>query len=243
MTKLLELDGVSAGYGVFSVLHHIGFSVEEGEVVALIGSNSAGKTTTLRCISGLLKPTHGDIRFDGRSIAGLASRDIVGAGLVAVPEGRQLFPQLSVYDNLMVGGSNLRARSHRQVTLDRIYRLFPKLHERRDQLAGSLSGGEQQMVALGRGLMALPRMLLLDEPSLGLSPLIVRQLFRTISDIRAEGITVLLVEQNVRSALKVADRAYVIENGRIELGGPASELLRDPTIAESYFGSGSKERL
>lgn len=243
MTKLLELDDISAGYGVFSVLHRIGFFVEEGEVVALIGSNGAGKTTTLRCIAGLLNPLHGDIRFDGKSIAGRTPREIVGAGLVAVPEGRQLFSHLSVYDNLMVGGSNPRAKALRYVTLERIYHLFPKLHERRDQLAGSLSGGEQQMVAIGRGLMALPRMLLLDEPSLGLSPLIVRQLFRTISDIRSEGITVLLVEQNVRSALKVTDRAYVIENGRIERGGPAAELERDPSIVESYFGSGSKERL
>lgn len=243
MTNLLEVAGISAGYGVFPVLHAVSFYVDEGEVVALIGSNSAGKTTTLRCLSGLLKPTHGDIRFDGKSIAGAAPRDIVGAGLVSVPEGRQLFPNLSVFDNLMVGGSNPRAKPHRAATLEKVYTLFPKLYERRDQLAGSLSGGEQQMAAIGRGLMALPRMLLLDEPSLGLSPLIVRQLFQTISDIRAENITVLLVEQNVRSALKVADRAYVIENGRIEIGAAARDLERDPRIAESYFGTGSKESL
>jgi branched-chain amino acid transport system ATP-binding protein len=241
MTNLLTLDGISAGYGAFAVLHHIHIDVRAGEVVALIGSNSAGKTTTLRCISGLLKPTTGKIVFEGTDITRRTPHQIVESGLVSVPEGRQLFPQLSVMDNLLVGGSNSRARKHRKDSLERVFALFPRLYERREQLAGSLSGGEQQMAALGRGLMALPRLVLLDEPSLGLSPLIVRQLFKTIADIRDQGITVLLVEQNVHSALKVADRAYVIENGRIEFSATAADMQSDPRIAESYFGLGAKE--
>ena len=241
MSRLLEVERLEAGYGLFNVLHSLSFHVDEREIVALVGSNGAGKTTILRAISGLIAPTGGSIRLSGTETAGSKPSRLVAAGLVCVPEGRQIFPQMSVRDTLLVGASTPRARTARTASLDRVYQLFPKLQQRSSQLCGTLSGGEQQMVAIGRGLMSAPRLLVLDEPSLGLAPTVVKHLFRTIVDIRGQGITVLLVEQNVRSMLAIADRAYVIENGAIELSGSATALSHDPRVVSAYFGTGSKE--
>lgn len=243
MSRLLNVDQLRAGYGLFNVLHGISFHVEEREIVALLGSNGAGKTTSLRCISGLIVPTGGSITFQGRANARRKSSQLVAAGLVCVPEGRQLFPEMTVHDTLLVGASAPTARKARAETLQEVYTLFPKLRERREQLCGTLSGGEQQMVAIGRGLMARPKLLVLDEPSLGLAPTIVKQLFKTVQQIRDRGVTVLLVEQNVRTVLAIADRAYVIENGSVELSGPAAALATDPRVVDAYFGSGSKESI
>lgn len=241
MPSLLDIANVRAGYGMFSVLHDLSLRIEEGEIVALVGSNGAGKTTCLRAISGLLATRSGDIVFEGRSITNRKAFQRVAEGLVCVPEGRELFGELSVRDNLLVGGSSARAKANRAENLERVYELFPKLRARQTQLCATLSGGEQQMVAIGRGLMAMPKLLLLDEPSLGLAPTIVKQLFHTIEAIRAHGVTVLVVEQNVRTVLAIADRAYVIENGRVELEGAAAQLASDPRVVEAYFGVGSKE--
>lgn len=243
MSKLLEVAGLRAGYGMFSVLHGLDFQVAESEVVALVGSNGAGKTTTMRALSGLISPKGGVVRFGDRETTGFSPSQMVGLGLVYVPEGRQLFPQMSVLDTLLVGVSTPRARSRRAENLERVYGLFPKLYERRSQLCGTLSGGEQQMVAIGRGLMSAPRMLLMDEPSLGLAPTIVKQLFQAIAGIREQGVTVLIVEQNVRSVLTFVDRAYVIENGSVELSGTAEELANNPDVVNAYFGIGSKESI
>jgi len=241
MGTMLQVKGLRAGYGMFTVLQGLDFHVDQGEIVALVGSNGAGKTTCMRCLSGLLSASAGEIFFDSASAAQMRSHQLVSRGLVCVPEGRQLFAELSVRDNLLVGASVPHARRERAQTLERVYGLFPKLAERQAQLCGTLSGGEQQMVAIGRGLMALPKMLLLDEPSLGLAPTIVKQLFQTIATIRSLGVTVLMVEQNVRTVLQMADRAYVIENGQIELEGKASDLALDPRVVEAYFGTGAKE--
>ncbi|BAO67271.1 ABC transporter ATP-binding protein [Bordetella bronchiseptica] len=241
MPSLLEVSGLRAGYGLFSVLHGLDFHVAEREVVSLVGSNGAGKSTTMRAVSGLIAPSGGTIRFDGKDTTGLSPSQMVARGLVCVPEGRQLFPQMTVLDTLLVGVSTPRARQRRSENLERVYQLFPKLKERRGQLCGTLSGGEQQMVAIGRGLMSAPRMLLLDEPSLGLAPTIVKQLFQAIAGIRDQGVTVLIVEQNVRSVLAFVDRAYVIENGSVELSGSAAELSNNPNVVNAYFGIGSKE--
>lgn len=243
MPKLLEVAGLRAGYGLFSVLHGLEFHVGDREVVALVGSNGAGKTTTMRAVSGLIAPAGGTVRFDGQDTTGFSPSQMVGLGLVCVPEGRQLFPQMTVLDTLLVGVSTPRARGRRAENLERVFQLFPKLHERRGQLCGTLSGGEQQMVAIGRGLMSAPRMLLLDEPSLGLAPTIVKQLFQAIAGIRDQGVTVLIVEQNVRSVLSFVDRAYVIENGSVELSGSAEELANNPAVVNAYFGIGSKENV
>jgi branched-chain amino acid transport system ATP-binding protein len=241
MSSLLEVDRLRAGYGMFSVLHGISLHVDEGEIVALVGSNGAGKTTSLRCISGLIAPTAGSIRFQGHETIGFKPSRLVASGLVCVPEGRHLFPEMTVRDTLLVGASAANAHAARADSLQRVYALFPKVSERREQLCGTLSGGEQQMVAIGRGLMALPKLLVLDEPSLGLAPTVVKQLFRAVQEIRDRGVTVLLVEQNVRTVLSIADRAYVIENGAVELSGTAQALAHDPRVVDAYFGSGSKE--
>ena len=241
MPSLLTINNLRAGYGMFSVLHDLSLRVEEGEIVALVGSNGAGKTTCLRAISGLIATQSGDIVFQGKNVTHQKAFQRVAEGLVCVPEGRELFGDLSVKDNLLVGANTPRSKPKRAENLERIYQLFPKLHARQTQLCATLSGGEQQMVAIGRGLMAVPKLLLLDEPSLGLAPTIVKQLFATIAAIRAQGLTVLLVEQNVRTVLTIADRAYVIENGRVELEGAASQLAGDPHVVDAYFGVGSKE--
>ena len=243
MSRLLNVENLRAGYGMFAVLHDLSLHVDEGEIVALVGSNGAGKTTCLRCISGLLDLQGGGIEFRGYVGRTRKPHDLVAAGLVCVPEGRQLFPQMSVRDTLLVGAATRRARGSRSDTLTRVFDVFPKLRERQAQLCGTLSGGEQQMVAIGRAMMALPKLLLLDEPSLGLAPTIVKQLFRTISTIRDRGVTILIVEQNVRTVLQIADRAYVIENGRLQLNGRAEDLANDPRVIDAYFGVGSKEHI
>ena len=243
MTHLLEAEDLRAGYGLFNVLHGVSFYVDPGEIVALVGSNGAGKTTCLRCVSGLIEHTAGHLRFGGWTFDSAKPHALVDAGLVMVPEGRQLFPSMSVRDTLLVGAATKRARAGRQASLERVYGLFPKLGERERQQCGTLSGGEQQMVAIGRGLMALPKLLVLDEPSLGLAPTMVKQLFKAIEVIRDQGVTVLLVEQNVRTVLQIADRAYVIENGSVELSGRASDLAHDPRVVDAYFGVGSKESI
>ncbi|MBL8671967.1 MAG: ABC transporter ATP-binding protein [Alphaproteobacteria bacterium] len=232
---LLEVAGLRAGYGAIEVLRGIDVAVGAGEIVAILGSNGAGKSTLNNVLSGLLPLAAGSIRFDGRDIAGARSETIVAAGLVQVPEGRRVFPNLSVLDNLILG-SYRRGRARRAQGLERVFATFPRLAERREQRAGTLSGGEQQMLAIGRGLMAEPRLLILDEPSLGLSPLLVEEMFTLIRRLNTDGLAVVLVEQNVVQSLVIAHRAYVLENGRVALSGPAASLRADPALRRSYLG-------
>jgi branched-chain amino acid transport system ATP-binding protein len=233
---MLTLRNVQTYYGDLQALYGVSLSVKEGEIVSVIGNNGAGKTTTLMTISGVLRPRKGEIHFDGRGIAGLKPAQIVDAGLGHVPEGRQLFPTMTVEENLLMGACSHRARGRRGETMGRVYDLFPRLQERRRQLAGTLSGGEQQMVAIGRGLMGLPRLLMLDEPSLGLSPVMVTAMFEAIGEINRAGTTILLVEQNVFRALKLSHRGYILEDGRIVGEGPSEELLRNPQVRTTYLG-------
>jgi branched-chain amino acid transport system ATP-binding protein len=233
MSTLLRLDSVEAGYRDLVAVREVSLEVRAGEVVALIGGNGAGKTTTLRAISGLLPLRRGRIEFEGERIDGRASAQVVARGIAHVPEGRQLFPSMSVRENLELGA---RDRAARAATLETVFALFPRLRERERQVAGTLSGGEQQMCAIGRGLMARPRLLLLDEPSLGLAPVMVRLIFETLKAINATGTTILLVEQNVARALALSHRAYVIENGRIVLDGPREALQQSPHIKQAYLG-------
>ena len=232
---MLEVAALRAGYGPIEVLRGIDLTVAAGEVVALLGSNGAGKSTLNNNISGLYRPFGGNIRFDGKNIAGTPSMQIVEAGLVQVPEGRRVFPNLTVRDNLELG-SYRRGKPARAQNLERVLATFPRLRERLRQAAGTLSGGEQQMLAIGRGLMAEPRLLILDEPSLGLSPLLVEEMFALIGRLNADGLAILLVEQNVMQSLTIAHRAYVLENGRIALQGPAAELAEHPGLRKSYLG-------
>ena len=231
---MLEVKGLVAGYDT-AILHGLDLAIAAGEVVAVLGANGVGKTTLNRALSGLLKPIAGSIIFDGQDITGTAPSAIVAAGLIHVPEGRRVFPNMSVEDNLRLG-SYRRGRSHRVANFARVYALFPRLHERRNQHAGTLSGGEQQMLAIGRGLMGEPRLLVLDEPSLGLSPKLVEGMFALIADIASQGLAVLLVEQNVVQSLELAQRAYVMENGRITLSGPSAELMANPALQNTYLG-------
>ena len=233
MSTLLRLDSVEAGYRDLVAVREVSLEVRAGEVVALIGGNGAGKTTTLRAISGLLPLRRGRIEFEGERIDGRASAQVVARGIAHVPEGRQLFPSMSVRENLELGA---RDRAARLATLETVFALFPRLRERERQVAGTLSGGEQQMCAIGRGLMARPRLLLLDEPSLGLAPVMVRLIFETLKAINETGTTILLVEQNVARALALSHRAYVIENGRIVLDGPREALQQSPHIKQAYLG-------
>jgi branched-chain amino acid transport system ATP-binding protein len=233
---MLKVSNVTAGYGRTTILNDISIEVGQGEVVTIIGSNGAGKSTLLRTISGLVKPTGGTITFDGATISGLTPGDIVGRGLIQVPEARQLFPVMTVRDNVLMGAYHPNARAGAESRFEEVLDLFPRVRERLDQLAGSLSGGEQQMVAIARGLMARPRLLMLDEPSLGLAPLIVQQMFGIVDKICEMGTTVLLVEQKAFHALKIAKRAYVIENGRIAMSNTGAGLLADPHIKTVYLG-------
>jgi branched-chain amino acid transport system ATP-binding protein len=233
MSTLLRLDGLEVGYRDLVAVHGVSLEVRAGEVVSLIGGNGAGKTTTLRAISGLLPLRSGTIEFEGERIDGRRSSDVVCRGIAHVPEGRQLFPTMSVRENLELGAI---ARGGRAAALDGVFALFPRLRERERQLAGTLSGGEQQMCAIGRGLMARPRLLLLDEPSLGLSPVIVRLIFENLAQINAQGTTILLVEQNVPRALQLCHRGYVIENGRIVLDGSRADLQASGHIKQAYLG-------
>lgn len=232
---MLQIEGLRAGYGEVEILRGIDIAVETSEIVAVLGANGVGKTTLNNNISGLYKPFGGRILFDGKDITGAAPDAIVGDGLIQVPEGRKIFPNLSVLENLELG-SYRRAKERRAANLERVFETFPRLKERYGQAAGTLSGGEQQMLALGRGLMGEPRLLILDEPSLGLSPLLVEEMFELIAGINADGLPVVLVEQNVVQSLAIADRAYVLENGRIALSGAAETLLENEDLKRSYLG-------
>ncbi|HET6367407.1 MAG TPA: ABC transporter ATP-binding protein [Pseudomonadales bacterium] len=236
MSTLLRLDGIEVGYGALTAVREVSLEVNVGETVALIGSNGAGKTTTLKAITGLLPLRRGTVALDGERIDGLSPARVVGRGIAHVPEGRQLFPTMSVRENLELGAAGPDARARRADTLEWVFRLFPRLAERTRQLAGTLSGGEQQMCAIGRGLMARPRLLMLDEPSLGLAPVVVKQIFEVLAQINRDGTTILLVEQNVARALGLAHRGYVLENGRIALSGPRDALLASGHIKQAYLG-------
>ena len=233
---LLAMDDVRASYGDFQALFNITLEIRAGEIVTLIGANGAGKTTTLRVISGLLRSQHGQLRFDGQDISKLPPHEIVMRGVSHVPEGRQLFPHMSVEENLALGAYITRVRPKLKDLIEEQFGLFPRLKERRWQLAGTLSGGEQQMVALARGLMARPKLLLLDEPSLGLSPKIVEEVFAKVHQIGKSGVTVLIVEQNVVDGLSISDRGYVVENGEVTLQGTPKELLGNEQIRAAYLG-------
>ena len=233
---MLSLAAISAGYGSFQVLFDVSLEVPRGEAVGVIGPNGAGKTTLMRVISGLVQRYAGAMSFDGRSIGGLPAYRMVEQGIAHVPENRRLFPRLTVEDNLRIGAYVPRARRQCAEQLDRVYKLFPRLKDRREQLAGTLSGGEQQMCAIGRALMSDPKLLLMDEPSAGLAPLVVAQVFDLVRRIRAEGLTVLIVEQNVQQVLDVVDRAYLLEVGRIKLTGASAELKGNDFIRKSYMG-------
>ena len=233
---LLEVRDLQAAYGRVTALWDVSFEVDEGQVVALLGSNGSGKTTTLRTISGLLTAASGSVHFAGRDITHARSDQIVELGIIHVPEARQLWPRMSVRENLELGAYSPKARLKRADSLERVFGLFPRLRERRNQAAGTLSGGERQMCALGRGLMGLPRLLMLDEPSLGLAPRLVSEMFETLRLLREQGLTVLLVEQNVHQALELADTGYVLETGRLVLSGPSQQLLADPLVRSAYLG-------
>ncbi|MDQ1684844.1 MAG: branched-chain amino acid transport system ATP-binding protein [Frankiaceae bacterium] len=231
---LLRVDGLRVSYGAIEALRNISFEVDEGEIVTLLGANGAGKTTTLRTISGLLRPKGGTIEFDGRQVGGIAPHDIVAAGIGHVPEGRRIFPRMSVYENLQMGA--YRRRGDISADVERVYDLFPVLRERHQQEGGTLSGGEQQMLAIGRALMSRPRLLLLDEPSMGLAPLIVLKIFEIIREINEAGTTVLLVEQNAAQALRLATRGYVLETGEVVMTDTASALLTNDRVRAAYLG-------
>jgi len=234
-SALLEIEGLRGGYGRVEVLRGVDLQVNAGEMVALLGSNGAGKSTLNKVVCGLVPPWSGSVRFDGRELGGAHYREVVKAGLIQVPEGRKIFPNLSVRENLELG-SFTRARERRSANLERIYGIFPRLRERSGQNAGTMSGGEQQMLAIGRGLMAEPVLLILDEPSLGLSPLLVEEMFALIRRLRDEGLAVLLVEQNVGQSLEIADRAYVLENGSVRFAGVPEELLASDELRRAYLG-------
>ena len=234
--KLLTLERVAAHYGDVQALHDISFKVDDGQVVSIIGSNGSGKSTTLNTISGVLRCSSGTILLDDQSISKSSPHKIVEAGIVQVPEGRRLFPYMSVYENLKLGSFTSRARAALKESLAEVFTFFPILSERKNQFAGTLSGGEQQMLAIGRGLMARPKLLMLDEPSLGLAPLLVEQVFDAVKKINLQKITILLVEQDVFEALALADWGYVLENGAIIMDGKPEELLNNPQVKEAYIG-------
>ena len=233
---MLEIEHLSAGYGHMKILHDVSMTVREGEIVSLIGANGAGKTTLVSCISRLIPISAGSIRFCGEDITGYPSEKAAGLGIVQVPEGRKLFPKMSVRENLEMGAYVKRARADRKKNLEYVYSLFPELREMEKKPAGNLSGGQQQMVAIGRGLMASPRLLILDEPSIGLSPIMTETVFRIIRLIRMDGVPVLISEQNVEDVLKMADRAYVMQQGAIVLSGEAGEVLGNREVRRAYLG-------
>lgn len=232
----LEIKNIDVYYGDVQVIFDLSLNVEKGEVVSIIGGNGAGKSTLLRTISGLMQPRKGQIQFQGAPIHTKPPEEIVDCGVVQVPEGRRLFSLMTVKDNLIVGGYNRRAGRETEQTIQNVYDLLPRLKERENQLAMTLSGGEQQMVAIGRGLMALPYLLMLDEPSLGLAPILIRSIFETVRKIADQGTTVLLVEQDVKHSLSLSDRGYVLEHGRVVMEGRAKDLMNDPHVKEAYLG-------
>jgi branched-chain amino acid transport system ATP-binding protein len=234
--SFLDVKNIDVFYGDVQVIFDLSLNVKEGEVVSIIGGNGAGKTTLLRTLSGLMQPANGSIEFESAAIENLPPEEIVEQGIVHVPEGRRLFTLMTIKDNLEVGAHNRRAYAHREKRFQEVYGLLPRLEERSAQIAMTLSGGEQQMVAIGRGLMAMPKLLMLDEPSLGLAPILIKSIFETVRKIADQGTTVLLVEQDVRHSLSLSDRGYVLEHGRIAMEGPAKELLVDPHIKSAYLG-------
>ena len=233
----LEVENLQAGYGTEEVLHGVSLRVDEGEIVSILGANGAGKTTTLLTISGLVRASGGAVRFQGEDLHTLPSHEVVRRGLTQSPEGRRVFGVLTVLENLRLGAFTVGDKEKAEQTLDWIFDLFPRLHERKDQLAGTLSGGEQQMLAMGRALMSHPNTILMDEPSMGLSPKLVKEIFAIIRKLHDQGITVLLVEQNANMALSIADRAYVLETGRITMEGDAKELLNNEQVRKAYLGA------
>jgi branched-chain amino acid transport system ATP-binding protein len=233
---MLKVSGIDVFYEDLQVLWDVSFEVRDKEILVLVGANGAGKSTTLKTISGLLKPRKGSIEFDGVRLDRLSPDKVIGQGVVHVPEARRLFREMTVEENLIMGSLAPEAKKRRSRTIDWVYELFPRMKERRKQAAGTMSGGEQQMCAIGRGLMALPKVLMFDEPSLGLSPILVQEVFEIAKRINKEGVTVMLVEQNVRQTLAMCDRAYVLENGRVVLEGTGKELMADPHVKEAYLG-------
>jgi branched-chain amino acid transport system ATP-binding protein len=233
---MLELKGLSVAYGGIQAVKQLDLTLNQGELVSLIGANGAGKSTTLKAICGLLKPKTGEVRYQGQAVHAQGPWDLVAQGLVMVPEGRGIFARMSIDENLRMG-AYLRRDAEIEADIEAVYKRFPRLKERHRQLAGTLSGGEQQMLAMGRALMARPKLLLLDEPTMGLAPIIVDQIFEVVRDVHAQGVTVLLVEQNAQRALQMADRAYVLESGELALSGPAAELLQDPRVQAAYLGA------
>jgi branched-chain amino acid transport system ATP-binding protein len=233
---MLKVNGIDVFYGDLQVLWEVSFEVKEQEILVLVGANGAGKSTTIRTISSLLTPRKGSIEFDGVRLDQKPPYHVIEHGIVHVPEGRRLFPQMSVEENLIMGTLYSEAKANRAKTMERVFGLFPRLQERRKQLAGTLSGGEQQMLAVGRGLMSLPKLMMFDEPSLGLAPILVQEIFRIVRQINEEGVTVLLVEQNVRQTLAMCHRAYVLENGRVILEGTGETLMANDHVKEAYLG-------
>lgn len=233
---MLEVNDIQVFYGMIQAIKGVSFHVEEGEVIALIGANGAGKTTILHTISGLLAPKSGSVMFEGQDITKIPGHKIVSMGMAHVPEGRRVFAQLSVLQNLRMGAYTRKDKQEIENTLQSVFERFPRLEERQNQLAGTLSGGEQQMLAMGRALMSHPKIILMDEPSMGLSPIFVNEIFDIIQEVSKSGTTVLLVEQNAKKALSIADRAYVLETGKIVLEGKASDLLKDDSIKKAYLG-------
>ena len=233
---MLSVNNLQVHYGMIQAIKDVSFEVNEGEVIALIGANGAGKTTILHTVSGLLQPTKGSVIFEGQDITKVPAHKIVSLGMAHVPEGRRVFAQLTVLENLKIGAYTRKDKNEMEETLKMIYKRFPRLEERKNQIAGTLSGGEQQMLAMGRALMSHPKIILMDEPSMGLSPIFVEEVFKIIRDISAEGVTVLLVEQNAKKALNIADRAYVLETGNIILQGDAKKLMNDESVKKAYLG-------
>ena len=238
---ILSVDNINVHYGAIQALRGVSFNLNEGEIVTLIGANGAGKSTSLNTISGLLRPATGTITYDGAEITKVSPPEIVKRGLIQVPEGRKIFSSMTVWENLEMGAYLNNDKKEVEELMEKVYTRFPRLKERRNQKGGTLSGGEQQMLAIGRGLMAKPRVLLLDEPSMGLSPIMVEQIFDTIREINQSGTSILLVEQNALMALSIADRGYVLDTGRVALEGPADDLLHNPVVINAYLGGNTDE--
>lgn len=235
MSALLSIENIEVYYGVINALKGISFEVNEGEIVALIGANGAGKTTTLHTITGLLRPRSGKIMYDGKDITKIPAHKIVSMGMAHVPEGRRIFSELTVYDNIRLGAYTRKDKDEIEESIQNVYKKFPRLEERKKQIAGTLSGGEQQMLAMGRALMSKPKIILMDEPSMGLSPLLVNEIFDIIKEINKSGTTVLLVEQNAKKALSIANKAYVLETGSVSLSGDAKELMNNDSVKKAYL--------